>query len=67
MMTAQNLKISKFPIMIFSETMLDFFSIFTKGGLVLWYFQAECLKINLEDAINQLIRYAIIDVSQNVY
>ena len=42
--------------------MLDFFSIFTKGGLVLWYFQAECLKINLQEAINEFIRYSIIDV-----
>ena len=48
-------------INIFS--MLDFFSIFTKGGLVLWYFQAECLKINLQEAINEFIRYSIIDVS----
>ena len=47
-------------INIFS--MLDFFSIFTKGGLVLWYFQAECLKINLQEAINEFIRYSIIDV-----
>merc|ERR1712062_230716 len=47
--------------------MLDFFSIFTKGGLVLWYFQAECFKINLEDAINQMIRSAIIDKNQGVF
>lgn len=47
--------------------MLDFFSIFTKGGLVLWYFQAECLKINLQEAINEFIRYSIIDKNSGVF
>lgn len=45
--------------------MLDFFSILTKGGLVLWYFQAEALQLNtIQAAINDLIKYAIIDVSR---
>ena len=43
--------------------MLDFFSIFTKGGLVLWYFQAECMKAELRDVINKLLHFAIINVS----
>merc|ERR1711990_65970 len=50
-----------------SNSMLDFFSIFTKGGLVLWYFQAECLKINLQEAINEFIRYSIIDKNSGVF
>jgi len=48
--------------------MLDFFSILTKGGLVLWYFQAEALQLNtIQTAINELIKFAIIDKNNGIY
>jgi len=42
--------------------MLDFFSILSKGGLVLWYFQADLLKLDFQAAVNEMIKYALIDV-----
>lgn len=47
---------------------MDFFSILTKGGLVLWYFQAEALQLNtIQAAINELIKFAIIDKNNGIY
>merc|ERR1711892_958651 len=50
-----------------TRRMLDFFSIFTKGGLVLWYFQAECMKAELRDVINKLLHFAIINKNSGIY
>jgi signal recognition particle receptor subunit alpha len=41
--------------------MLDWFSIFTKGGIVLWYFQGQALSHT--PAVNSLIRSVILQVS----
>ena len=40
--------------------MLDWFTIFTKGGIVLWYFQGTAL--SLTPAVNSLIRSIILQV-----
>ena len=42
--------------------MLDWFSIFTKGGIVLWYFQGTAL--SLTPAVNSLIRTVILQVRE---
>ena len=41
--------------------MLDLFSIFTKGGIVLWYFQGTAL--SLTPAVNALIKTVLLQVS----
>ena len=41
-------------------TMLDLFTIFTKGGIVLWYFQGTAL--SLTPAVNALIKSVILQV-----
>lgn len=41
-------------------TMLDLFTIFTKGGIVLWYFQGTAL--SLTPAVNSLIKSVILQV-----
>ena len=41
--------------------MLDLFTIFTKGGIVLWYFQGTAL--SLTPAVNALIKSVILQVS----
>ena len=43
--------------------MLDWFTIFTKGGIVLWYFQGTAF--SLTPAVNSLIRSVILQVSQS--
>lgn len=40
--------------------MLDLFSIFTKGGMVLWYFQGTAM--SLTPAVNALIKSVILQV-----
>lgn len=42
--------------------MLDLFTIFTKGGIVLWYIQGTAL--SLTPAVNQLIKSVILQVSR---
>ena len=42
--------------------MLDWFTIFTKGGIVLWYFQG--IQETLTPAVNSLIRSVILQVSR---
>lgn len=44
--------------------MLDLFSIFTKGGIVLWCFQGTAL--SLSPAVNALIKTVILQVSQRM-
>lgn len=43
--------------------MLDLFSIFTKGGIVLWYFQGTTL--SLTPAVNSLIKTVLLQVSES--
>ena len=43
--------------------MLDLFTIFTKGGIVLWYFQPTAS--SLTSAVNALIKSVILQVSPN--
>ena len=40
--------------------MLDLFTIFTKGGIVLWYFQGTALSFT--PAVNALIKSVILQV-----
>ncbi|CAG5099770.1 Oidioi.mRNA.OKI2018_I69.XSR.g16677.t1.cds [Oikopleura dioica] len=47
--------------------MLDFFSILSKGGLVLWYFQADLLKLDFQAAVNEMIKYALIDKNSGTF
>ena len=44
--------------------MLDLFSIFTKGGIVLWYFQGTAL--SLTPAVNSLIKTVLLQVRLRV-
>ncbi len=41
--------------------MLDLFSIFTKGGMVLWYFQGTAMSYT--PAVNALIKSVILQVT----
>ena len=41
--------------------MLDLFTIFTKGGIVLWYFQGTAL--SLTPAVNALVKTVLLQVS----
>ena len=41
--------------------MLDLFTIFSKGGIVLWCFQGTCQSFTLP--VNELIRSVILQVS----
>ena len=43
--------------------MLDFFSIFTKGGIVLWCFQGTAAALSLTPAVNALIKTVILQVN----
>ena len=40
--------------------MLDLFTIFTKGGIVLWYFQGTAL--SLTPAVNALVKTVLLQV-----
>lgn len=40
--------------------MLDFFTIFSKGGIVLWYFQGTVG--NFEHPVNELIKSVVLQV-----
>lgn len=42
--------------------MLDLFTIFTKGGMVLWYFQGTAF--SLAQAVNGLVKAVILQVGQ---
>ncbi len=42
--------------------MLDLFTIFTKGGIVLWYFQGTAAALSLTPAVNALIKTVILQV-----
>ena len=44
--------------------MLDFFTIFTKGGIVLWYFQNTTS--NFTTSINTLIRSIVLQVRTTI-
>lgn len=44
--------------------MLDLFTIFSKGGIVLWCFQGTCQSFTLP--VNELIRSVILQVSFNI-
>ena len=49
--------------------MLDFFTILTKGGLVLWWYQDQLVKNMAEDftkRINELIHAAVLEGRANV-
>ena len=41
--------------------MLDLFTIFTKGGIVLWYFQGTAL--SLTPAVNALVKTVLLQVN----
>ena len=43
--------------------MLDLFSIFTKGGIVLWYFQGTALSLN--SAVNALVKTVLLQVTND--
>ena len=45
--------------------MLDFFTIFSKGGIVLWYFQGTVG--NFEHPVNELIKNVVLQVINNIY
>jgi len=41
--------------------MLDFFTIFTKSGIILWYYSQDCLGVSkIKDSVNELIRSVIL-------
>ena len=43
--------------------MLDFFSVFSKGGIVLWCYTLQGVKSNFTDPVNALIKSVILQVS----
>lgn len=45
--------------------MLDFFTIFSKGGIVLWCFQGAGVTQSFTGPVNALIRSVILQVSHN--
>jgi hypothetical protein len=44
--------------------MLDLFTIFTKGGIVLWYFQGTAL--SLSPAVNSLVKTVLLQVIYHI-
>lgn len=46
--------------------MLDFFTIFSKGGIVLWCFQGAGVSESFTGPVNALIRSVILQVSHKV-
>ena len=47
------------------QVMLDLFTIFSKGGIVLWCFQGTCQSFTLP--VNELIRSVILQVGFQGY
>lgn len=45
--------------------MLDFFTIFSKGGIVLWCFQGAGVTESFTGPVNALIRSVILQVGRN--
>lgn len=45
--------------------MLDFFTIFSKGGIVLWCFQGAGVTQSFTGPVNALIRSVILQVTHN--
>lgn len=46
--------------------MLDFFTIFSKGGIVLWCFQGAGVTESFTGPVNALIRSVILQVGQKL-
>lgn len=60
-----SLTLLMFLVQIRGGKMLDFFTIFSKGGIVLWCFQGAGVTESFTGPVNALIRSVILQVRLN--